>query len=155
MQNLYGPAIVLGVIIGGAIIADDFIRPYPRHGPVAMTLENAPQGPHGDHKVWVMKKSGDEEKGIHREMRIVMDDESEGTDQEKTVIMVRVDDDQLDAGASGKALAEAISGVVDAARAEGREPTEEEITAAVSAVSGQASQIEVEVDVREVRSRPE
>ena len=155
MQNLYGPAIVLGLIIGGAIIADDFIRPYPRHGPVAMTLENAPQGPHGDHKVWVMKKSGDEEKGIHREMRIVMDDESEGTDQEKTVIMVRVDDDQLDAGASGKALAEAISGVVDAARAEGREPTEEEITAAVSAVSGQASQIEVEVDVREVRSRPE
>ena len=155
MQNLYGPAIALGLIIGGAIIADDFIRPYPRHGPVAMTLENAPQGPHGDHKVWVMKKSGDEEKGIHREMRIVMDDESEGTDQEKTVIMVRVDDDQLNAGASGKALAEAISGVVDAARAEGREPTEEEITAAVSAVSGQASQIEVEVDVREVRSRPE
>lgn len=155
MQNLYGPAIVLGLIIGGAIIADDFIRPYPRHGPVAMALENAPQGPHGDHKVWVMKKSGDEEKGIHREMRIVMDDESEGSDREKTVIMVRVDDDQLDAGASGKALAEAISGVVDAARAEGREPTEEEITAAVSAVSGQASQIEVEVDVREVRSRPE
>ena len=155
MQNLYGPAIALGLIIGGAIIADDFIRPYPRHGPVAVTLENAPQGPHGDHKVWVMKKSGDEEKGIHREMCIVMDDESEGTDQEKTVIMVRVDDDQLDAGASGKALAEAISGVVDAARAEGREPTEEEITAAVSAVSGQASQIEVEVDVREVRSRPE
>ena len=155
MQNLYGPAIALGLIIGGAIIADDFIRPYPRHGPVAMTLENAPQGPHGDHKVWVMKKSCDEEKRIHREMRIVMDDESEGTDQEKTVIMVRVDDDQLDAGASGKALAEAISGVVDAARAEGREPTEEEITAAVSAVSGQASQIEVEVDVREVRSRPE
>lgn len=155
MQNLYGPAIALGLIIGGAIIADDFIRPHTHHGPVAMALENAPQGPHGDHKVWVMKKSGDEEKGIHREMRIVMDDESEGIDQEKTVIMVRVDDDQLDAGASGKALAEAISGVVDAARAEGREPTEEEITAAVSAVSGQASQIEVEVDVREVRSRPE
>ena len=88
-------------------------------------------------------------------MRVVMDDESEGTDREETVILVRVDDDQLDAGASGKALAEAISGVVDAARAEGREPTEEEITAAVSAVSGQASQIEVEVDVREVRSRPE
>ena len=155
MQNLYGPAIALGLIIGGAIIADDFIRPYPRHGPVAMTLENAPQGPHDDHKVWVMKKSGDEEKRIHRGMRIVMDDESEGTDREETVILVRVDDDQLDAGASGKALAEAISGVVDAARAEGREPTEEEITAAVSAVSGQASQIEVEVDVREVRSRPE
>ena len=155
MQNQYGPSIVLGVIIGGAIIADDFIHPHPHHGPMAMALKNAPNGPHGDHKVWVMKKSGDEDKAIHREMRIVMDDESTGTDHEKTVIMVRVDDDQIDAGASGKALADAISGVVDAARAEGREPTEEEITAAVAAVSGQSSQIEVEVDVTEVRSQPD
>ena len=158
MQNLYGPAIVLGLIIGGAIIADDFIRPHPRHGPMAMAVENAPQGlqgPHGDHKVWVMKKLGDEDKAIHREMRIVMDDESEDTDHNKTVIMVRVDDEQIDAGTNGKALANAISGVVDAARAQGREPTEGEIAAAVSAVSGQASQIEVEVDVTEVRSQPE
>ena len=155
MQNLYGPAIVLGVIIGGAIIADDFIRPHLHHGPMAMALENAPHRPRGDHKMWVMKKSGDEDKAIHREMRIVMDGESKGSEHEKTVIMVRVDDDQLDAGASGSALAEAISSAVDAARAEGREPTEEEITAAVSAVSGQASQIEVEVDVTKARSQPE
>ena len=155
MQNLYGPAIMLGLIIGGAIIADDFIGPHPRHGPMAMVLENAPQGPHGDHKVWVMKKLGDEDKAIHREMRIVMDDELEDTDHNKTVIMVRVDDDQIDTGASGKALADAISGVVDAAHAQGQAPTEEEIAAAVSAVSGQASQIEVEVNVTELRSQPE
>lgn len=155
MQNLYGPAIVLGLIIGGAIIADDFIRPHPHHGPKAMALENAPQGPHGDHKMWVMKKSGDENTAIHREMRIVMDDESKGTDHEKTVIMVKVDDDQIDAGASGEALADAIRDVVDAARVEGREPTEEEITAAVTAISGQSSEVEVEVDVTAVRSQPD
>lgn len=155
MQNLYGPAIVLGVIIGGAIIADDFIRPHPHHGPMAMAMESAPHGPQGDHKMWVMKKSGDEDKAIHREMRIVMDDESTGTDHEKTVIMVKVDDDQIDAGASGKALADAIRDVVDAARAEGREPTEEEITAAVTAISGQSSEVEVEVDVTAVRSQPD
>jgi len=155
MQNLYGPAIVLGLIIGAAIIADDFIGPHPRHGPMAMALENARHGSHGDHKVWVMKKPGDEDEAIPRETPIVMEDEPEGTDHSKTVIMVRVDDDQIDAGASGKALADAISGVVDAAHAQGKAPTEEEIAAAVLAVSGQASQIEVEVDVTEVRSQPE
>lgn len=102
-----------------------------------------------------MKQGGDADMKMHREMRIIMDDESESVDHEKTIVMVKVEDDDLDATASGQALAEAIREVVDAARSEGREPTEEEITAAVTAVSGEPSQIEVEVDVTGVRPQPD
>ena len=148
MQNLYGPAIVLGLIIGGAIIADDFIRPHPHHLPISLpTGHVAPPFPREDHKVWVMKQGGDADKAMHREMRIIMDDDPTGADRGKTIIMVKVENDQLDDAVSGQALAEAIREVVDAARAAGREPTEAEITAAVTAFSGGSSQIEVEVDV--------
>ncbi len=102
-----------------------------------------------------MKQGGDADMKMHREMRIIMDDESESFDHEKTIVMVKVEDDELDATASGQALAEAIREVVDAARAEGREPTEEEITAAVTAVSGKSSQIEVEVDVTGAQPLPD
>lgn len=147
MQNLYGPAIVLGLIIGGAIIVDDFIRPHAQHRQMKMAVDTAPPGPGADHKVWVMKQGGDADKAMHREMRIIMDDDPTGADRGKTIIMVKVENDQLDAAASGQALAEAIREVVDAARAAGREPTEAEITAAVTAFSGGSNQIEVEVDV--------
>jgi len=156
MQNLYGPAIVLGLIIGAAIIADDFIRPHPHHSRMTGPAGHAgPSFPREDHKVWVMKKNGDADMAMHREMRIIMDDESESVDHEKTMVIVKVEDDELDATASGHALAEAIREVVDTARAEGREPTEEEITAAVTAVSGESSQIEVEVDVTGARPLPD
>ncbi len=156
MQNLYGPAALLGLIIGAAIIADDFIRPHPHHSPMTRPTGHAtPPFPREDHKVWVMKQGGDADMKMHREMRIIMDDESESVDHEKTIVMVKVEDDDLDATASGQALAEAIREVVDAARAEGREPTEEEITAAVTAVSGESSQIEVEVDVTGARPQPD
>jgi hypothetical protein len=102
-----------------------------------------------------MKQGGDADMKMHREMRIIMDDESESVDHEKTIVMVKVEDDDLDATASGQALAEAIREVVDAARSEGREPTEEEITAAVTAVSGEPSQIEVEIDVTGARPQPD
>jgi hypothetical protein len=108
-----------------------------------------------DHKVWIMNQAGDEDRAVHREMRIVLNDESDKANHEKTLIMVKVDDDQADARAGGEALAEAIREAVDAARAEGREPTEAEITAAISAVSGQTSHIEVEVDVSKARQQAE
>ena len=155
MQNLYGPAIVLGLIIGGAIIADDFIRPHAHHRPMKMAVEGAPPGPDADHKVWVMKQAGDENITVHRKTRIITDDDPAGADRGKTIIMVKVNDDPIDARANGDALADAIRDVVDSARAEGREPTEEEITAAVAAISGQSSEVEVEVDVTEVRSQPD
>jgi hypothetical protein len=144
------------MIIGAAIIADDFIRPHPHHSPMTRPTGHAtPPFPREDHKVWVMKQGGDADMKMHREMRIIMDDESESVDHEKTIVMVKVEDDELDATASGQALAEAIREVVDAARAEGREPTEEEITAAVTAVSGKSSQIEVEVDVTGAQPLPD
>lgn len=156
MQNLYGPAIALGLIIGAAIIADDFIRPTAQHRdmPLPAGLMFAPADD-SDHKVWIMNQAGDEDRAVHREMRIVLNDESDKANHEKTLIMVKVDDDQADARAGGEALAEAIREAVDAARAEGREPTEAEITAAISAVSGQTSHIEVEVDVSKARQQAE
>ena len=150
MQNQYGPSIVLGLIIGAAIIADDFIRPHPPHRQMRMAAEHPTPHPDSDHKVWVMKQGVEGHAEARHEMRIMMKDDSAGASQEKTVIMVKVDDDAIDAETSGEALADAIRDVVDVARAEGREPTESEIRAAVSAVSGATSHIEVEVDVSEV-----
>lgn len=42
-------------------------------------------------------------------------------------------------------LAAAIGAVIDSARAEGRQPTQEEIEAVISAVAGDAKSIDVEV----------
>ena len=57
------------------------------------------------------------------------------------MISVSVDADDEPAGD----LAAAIGAVIDTARAEGREPTKEEIEAAVSAIPGDAKSIDVEV----------
>jgi len=48
-------------------------------------------------------------------------------------------------------VAKATREAVDTARANGRKPTEAEITTAVSSVNEQASRIEVEADATEVR----
>ena len=61
MQNLYGPAIVMGLIIGAAIIADDFIQPSSRN--VAMPVRAQHPTPalyESDHQAWSMKQGGDE-----------------------------------------------------------------------------------------------
>jgi hypothetical protein len=57
------------------------------------------------------------------------------------MISVSVDADDEPTGD----LAAAIGAVIDAARAEGREPTKEEIEAAVTAIAGDAQSIDVEV----------
>ena len=62
-------------------------------------------------------------------------------DAQQLMISVSVDADDEPAGD----LAAAIGAVIDAARAEGREPTKEEIEAAVSAIAGDAQSIDVEV----------
>ena len=63
MQTGYGPALLLGVLIGGAILLDDVITPErkgppPRvamfhHGEGMESVKNLPPG--GDHNVWVIK----------------------------------------------------------------------------------------------------
>ncbi|MBL6699102.1 MAG: hypothetical protein ISP98_06195 [Luminiphilus sp.] len=156
MQNLYGPAIVMGLIIGAAIIADDFIQPSSRNEAMPLSAQHpTPTLYESDHRAWSMKQGGDETTEIHREMRIIVEDDPQQTGHDKTLIVVKVADEQIDPRTRDKGLAAAIREVVDAARSEGREPTEAEITAAVAAISGQANRIEVEVDATEARQQGE
>jgi hypothetical protein len=76
MQILYGPAIVMGLIIGAAIIVDDFIQHSSRN--VAMPLSAQHPTPalyEPDHQAWSMKQGGDEITEIHREIRIIVEDD--------------------------------------------------------------------------------
>ena len=77
MQTGYGPALLLGVLIGGAILLDDVITPErkgppPRvamfhHGEGMESVKNLPPG--GDHNVWVIKGGDPVEAEIHKEIK--------------------------------------------------------------------------------------
>ena len=149
MQTGYGPALLLGVLIGGSILLDDVITPErkgpsPRvamfhHGEGMESVKNLTPG--GDHNVWVIKSDDPVETKVHKEIRIVLASEEDAADEEQLMISVSVDADDEPAGD----LAAAIGVVIDSARAEGREPTKEEIEAAVSAIAEDAKSIDVEV----------
>ena len=94
-----------------------------------------------DHSVWVIKGDDPVEARIHKEIRIELASEEDAADEEQLMIAVSVKADDEPAGD----LAAAIGAVIDTARAQGREPTKEEIEAAVSAVAGDAESIDVEV----------
>ena len=91
-----------------------------------------------------LSKGGDDvETGIHKEVRIELSSEDARTIDEAQQLMISVSVDADDEPAGD--LAVAIDAVIDTARAEGREPTKEEIEAAVSAIAGDAKSIDVEV----------
>jgi hypothetical protein len=150
MQSHYGPALLLGTLIGGAILLDDVITP-DHQGPdprVAMLhqgeggLSPAALGANKDHKVWVIKTEDDTASEVHKKVEIHLETEdADSSQQEELTISVRIDANHEPAGD----LAAAIGAVIDAARAEGRQPTPEEVEAAVSAVAGDAKSIDVEV----------
>ena len=77
-----------------------------------------------------MKQGRDETTEIHREMRIIVQDDPQQTGHDKTLIEVKVESEQIDPRTRDTELAGAIREVVDAARSESREPTEAEITVA-------------------------
>ena len=68
-MNQYGPALVLGLLIGGAILLDDVIT--PRHPNPTMMIEAHPQGP-----VPLIRKemrigvSGHDDMGPHKKISI-------------------------------------------------------------------------------------
>ena len=150
MQPGYGPALLLGALIGGAILLDDVITPE-RKGPpprVAMfhhgedSLDAKALGADGDHNVWVIKSDDGSAHEIHKEVKIHLETEdTESAQQEELMISVSVDADDEPAGD----LAAAIGAVIDSARAEGRQPTKEEIEAAVAEIAGDSKSIDVEV----------
>ena len=150
MQSHYGPALLLGALIGGAILLDDVITPdhqgsAPRvamihHGEAG--LDPTALGADKEHNVWVIKTDDGRENEIHKEVKIHLETEdADSSQQGELMISVRVDTDDEPAGD----LAAAIGAVIDAARSEGRQPTQEEIEAAVTAVTGDAKSINVEV----------
>ena len=150
MQTGYGPALLLGVLIGGAILLDDVITPE-RKGPpprVAMFhhgedgIDAKALGANGDHNVWIIKSDDGSAHEIHKEVKIHLETEdTESAQQEELMISVSVDADDEPAGD----LAAAIGAVIDSARAEGRQPTKEEIEAAVAEIAGDVKSIDVEV----------
>ena len=151
MKSNYGPALLLGALIGGAILLDDVITPERKSHPtrVAMFHHGENVGAiealarEGDYNVWIVKGEDDVETEIHKEVRIELSAEDAHTidEAQQLMISVRVDADDEPAGD----LAATIDAVIDTARAEGREPTKEEIEAAVSAIAGDAKSIDIEV----------
>ena len=150
MLNHYGPALLLGVLIGGAILLDDVITPERKGHPPRVAMFHHGEGvgelnalaPEAGHNVWVVKDD-DVETEIHKEVRIELSSEDADREDETQQLMISVSIDAEDEPAGD--LAAAIGAVIEEARAEGREPTEGEIEAAVSAIAGDAESIDVEV----------
>ena len=149
MQTGYGPALLVGVLIGGAILLDDVITPERKGLPPRVAVFH-----HGDeyddpkalyrssdHNVWASRGDDPVEAEIHKEIRIELASDDTDADEKQLMISVSVDADDEPAGD----IAAVIGAVIDTARAEGREPTREEIEAAVSAIAGDAQSIDVEV----------
>jgi hypothetical protein len=151
MLNHYGPALLLGVLIGGAILLDDVITPTRKgHPPPLAMFHHGEAGgelkalaPKAGHNVWVVKGDDDAQTEIHKEMRIELSSEDTDSADETQQLMISVSIDAEDEPTGD--LAAAIGAVIDAAKAEGREPTREEIEAAVTAIAGDARSIDVEV----------
>ena len=150
MTSHYGPALLLGVLIGGAILLDDVITPKHKGPPsrVAMIhhgeVGSDPKalGADKEHNVWVIKTDDGRANEIHKEVKIHLETEdTDASQQEELMISVSIDADDEPAGD----LAAAIGAVIDSARAEGRQPTKEEIEAAVSKITGDANSVDVEV----------
>ena len=149
MQSGFGPALVLGVLIGGAILLDDVITPERNSPPPRMAMfhhgdaevDLKPLGADEDHKVWVIKNDEASEQEIHQEVKIQLQSDDVEAASQELMISVSIDADDKPAGD----LAAAVAAVVETARAEGREPTEAEIEAAVTAAIGQVDDIDIEI----------
>ena len=149
MSNQYGPALLLGVLIGGAILLDDVIDPRPPlpdiHGIHASHMEAMATLP-GDNVVMFGGHGivGTLPEEGHEAHWVVKSDGVLDSDVTRVIEVAVVGDEQ----AEPSALVAAIQAVVDSAREAGREPTEEELNAAIHSVIGdaQATSILVEVD---------
>ena len=156
-MNQYGPALVVGLLIGGAILLDDVIKPRHPHPPMMIEAHNLDPMPMirkemriggpgeqdtGPHKqVWI-QKSGDGVIEMSEEMEIiVLADDSDGT-KDVTLVEVHVD------GESKSDLGDTVKAVVEKARAEGRKPSPEELRAAIRGAMGSTDEptsVDVEI----------
>ena len=159
-MNQYGPALVVGLLIGGAILFDDVIT--PRHPHPAMMIEAHDMGPipmirkemriggpgeqdTGPHKqVWI-QKSGDDVIEMREEMEIIVLADDSDVTKDVTLVEVHVD------GESKSDLGAIVQAGVAKARAEGRKPSPDELRAAIRGAMGSGNEptsvaIEVQIE---------
>lgn len=159
-MNQYGPAIVLGIFIGGAILFDDYVRPHPPMSPmmveaiemgdmpfIAEDIHEFHMAPDGDtkSKVWI-HKSADGDVTEKMKIAVLADD----ADIAEGVTMIKV---KVDGTATGD-LGDKVKALIEQARQEGRKPSPEELKAIVAETLGTAGTgvaVEVEVDVEELQ----
>jgi hypothetical protein len=149
MSNQYGPALLLGVLIGGAILLDDVIAPRPPlpdlHRIHARHMEA--MAPAQGENVFVFRGDDTEApvSGEAHEMHWVMkSDGAFGDTEHMRVVEVSVVGDEQ---AEPSALAAAIRAAVDSARDAGREPTEDEINAAIQSVVGETDGMNIHIEL--------
>lgn len=148
MSQSYGPALLLGIIIGGAILLDDHLAPSQQQPSLLQGADAAPTG-HRDVSVFVVKKDDTAAATeTAQEIDIVLDtDDAGGADEEHVSIHVTA---AADNGVhfTPAALDQALEAVIATARAENRAPTEAEIMNAVNrVVAGPGGELAGEVEI--------
>ena len=160
-MNQYGPALVVGLLIGGAILLDDVIT--PRHPHPAMMIEAhdmgsmpmirkemriggpdaSDTGPHK--KIWI-QKNGDDVVEMSEEMEIIVLADDSDPSEDVNLVEVHVD------GEATTGLAHTVKAIVKKARAEGRKPSPEELRAAIRDAMGSTDEpksVDVEIQIEE------
>ena len=159
-MNQYGPAIVVGVLIGGAILFDDYVRPHPPMPPMmveAIEMGEMPfitegihefhMAPDGDtkSKVWVHKSADGD---VTEKMKIAVLADDADIAEGLTMIKVKVD------GSATADLGDKVKALIEQARKEGRELSPEELKAIVTktlGTDGADAAVELEVEVEELQ----
>ena len=166
-MNQYGPAALLGALIGGAIMVDDVVTPQHPHAKMMFKthgMESMSEIHHGAHEaavriamhtdtdagaddkqltqMWV-QKGGDDNIELIEDMEVIVLTEDGDEAEDVTTIKVQVD------GSATAGLGETVKAMVDKARAEGRKPTPEELKRAVmDALSDSKQPAAIDIDVQ-------
>ncbi len=155
MSHQYGPALVIGILIGGAILLDDVITPpQPRFHP-PFSVHGGERLPEGHHGVWIGKPG---EGPLHREhhgpqsvkkaVRLHLAPDA-SSDDPATAIELELDIEGDDDAPPREAIMAAVDQVLREAHAQGREPSPEEIESALKAVGVQQAEVNVRVLIRD------
>ena len=128
---------------------DDVITPERNGAPPRMPMfhhgdgkaDMKPLAANEGHNVWIIKAEHASEHETQKEVRIQLDSDDVTAESQELMISVSIDADDKPAGD----VAAAVAAVVEAARADGREPNEAEIEAAVTATIGQVEDIDINI----------
>ena len=157
-MNQYGPALVVGLLIGGAILLDDVITPRHPHPTVMseahdmgafpmirkeMRLGSSGGRDMGPHKkIWI-QKNGDDVIEISEEMEIIVLADDGDLAEDVSIVEVYVD------GESKSGLSDTVKTILEKSQAEGRKPSPEELRAAIrSAMESENNPMSIDVEIQ-------